>query len=324
MPNIVTMGGSGNDVLLNILTNSLTAEPEDVLIGKLFVGKNSNNILSGQMVNNGAVNQTFTPSTSVQTYTIPEGYHDGTGQITVGAISTQTKTQAAGTSNITVSADSGKYLTSVTVTPTPTETKSVTPTASAQTVTPSTGKHLSSVTVNAVSLTGDAVAANVLSGKTFYNTNLTKVTGTMVNKGAITQTITAGGSYTIPAGYHNGSGKVTASVPGVKFVGWGDYLQGNSGTTDKYSSVLDTTANKRSCSYTLAVYNLNHSDINTTYIQGSNNNSSWVDLDNVSVNTPYAREYKNGSNSSYRYYRIRHYSRLYGGWSTGAISCIDC
>ena len=37
------------------------------------------------------------------------------------------------------------------------------------------------------------------------------LTGTMANRGAITSNLNAGGSYTIPAGYHNGSGKVTAN-----------------------------------------------------------------------------------------------------------------
>ena len=62
-------------------------------------------------------------------------------------------------------------------------------------------------------LTGDATTTDVLSGKTFYSTNpKSKLTGTMSNRGAVTYTITTqGGSYTIPAGYHNGSGKVTAN-----------------------------------------------------------------------------------------------------------------
>jgi len=37
------------------------------------------------------------------------------------------------------------------------------------------------------------------------------ITGTMANNGAVTKALNAGGSYTIPAGYHNGSGKVTAN-----------------------------------------------------------------------------------------------------------------
>ena len=58
------------------------------------------------------------------------------------------------------------------------ENKTITPSTSQQTVNPSTGKLISRITVNAVSLTGNATAADVLNGKTFYNTTLTKVTGT--------------------------------------------------------------------------------------------------------------------------------------------------
>ncbi len=58
---------------------------------------------------------------------------------------------------------------------------------------------------------GDAAAGNVLSGKTFTSTNGVKITGSMTNRGAVSKSLNAGGSYTIPAGYHNGSGKVTAN-----------------------------------------------------------------------------------------------------------------
>lgn len=61
-------------------------------------------------------------------------------------------------------------------------------------------------------LSGNALAGEVLNGRTFYKDDPTsKITGNMPNKGAVTQTINPGGSYTIPAGYHNGSGKVTAN-----------------------------------------------------------------------------------------------------------------
>ncbi|MDO4277275.1 MAG: fibronectin type III domain-containing protein [Lachnoclostridium edouardi] len=62
-------------------------------------------------------------------------------------------------------------------------------------------------------LTGNASDSQVLAGSTYYNTNpKTKRTGTMVNQGAKTAALNAGGSYTIPAGYHNGAGKVTANT----------------------------------------------------------------------------------------------------------------
>lgn len=60
-----------------------------------------------------------------------------------------------------------------------------------------------------VAPTGDAVAADVLTGKTFSNANAVGIAGTMVNRGAVSATISAGQSYTIPEGYHNGSGVVT-------------------------------------------------------------------------------------------------------------------
>ncbi len=63
-----------------------------------------------------------------------------------------------------------------------------------------------------LALSGDAGDSMVLSGKTYYNTDpKQKRTGTMPNQGAKTAALNCGGSYTIPAGYHNGSGKVTAN-----------------------------------------------------------------------------------------------------------------
>ena len=56
----------------------------------------------------------------------------------------------------------------------------------------------------------NATAGNILVDKTAY-VNGAKITGTMPNKGTITASLNCGGSYTIPAGYHNGSGKVTAN-----------------------------------------------------------------------------------------------------------------
>ena len=60
-----------------------------------------------------------------------------------------------------------------------TESKNVTPSDSEQTITPTAGKLLHSVVVGAVALTGNAAVGDVLSGKTFYNSDLTKRTGTL-------------------------------------------------------------------------------------------------------------------------------------------------
>ena len=61
-----------------------------------------------------------------------------------------------------------------------------------------------------LALSGNAADSQVLSGKTYYNTDAkTKRTGTMANQGAKTASLNCGGSYAIPAGYHNGSGEVS-------------------------------------------------------------------------------------------------------------------
>lgn len=55
---------------------------------------------------------------------------------------------------------------------------------------------------------GTATAAEILASKTAY-VNGSKLTGSMTNRGAVSGTIsTVAGEYTVPAGYHDGSGKV--------------------------------------------------------------------------------------------------------------------
>ena len=160
-------------------TSSVTATAGDVLTGKVFVTADGT-VTPGEMVNNGAVNKTLDVTTI--TYTIPKGYHSGSGKVKIVL-----------------------------------ETKNVTPTKSAQDITPTAGKVLSKVTVEAIpdkyqDVSGvTATAANVLDGSYFVTKTGTLTEGSMVNKGAISETIDGltTTSYTVPAGYHNGSGKVS-------------------------------------------------------------------------------------------------------------------
>ncbi|MGC6177010.1 hypothetical protein [Lacrimispora sp. 38-1] len=54
---------------------------------------------------------------------------------------------------------------------------------------------------------------DVLSGKVIVDKNGEPLTGTMPNRGAVSQVLGVNGTYTIPEGYHNGSGKVTQNIP---------------------------------------------------------------------------------------------------------------
>ena len=97
------------------------------------------------------------------------------------------------------------------------ESKTVTPAKASQNITPSAGKVLSEVKVDPIpdeyqDVSGVTVGAGqVLEGANFVDSNGNLVEGTMPNKAAINATIDGmtTTSYTVPAGYHNGSGTVS-------------------------------------------------------------------------------------------------------------------
>ena len=138
--------------------------------------------------NNGAVDANVKEGES---YTIPAGYHNGSG--TVKGVS------GGGNYNL--------------------QAKSVTPTKEQQSVTPDQGYYgLSGVTVGAipenyqdVSAT-TAAPADVLANKVFIDADGVTQAGTMPDNGAVEKVLdaTAGNQeYTVPAGKHSGAGKVS-------------------------------------------------------------------------------------------------------------------
>ena len=57
---------------------------------------------------------------------------------------------------------------------------------------------------------GNALPEQVLEGATFTNNDGVEYTGTMPNIGKVTQELVAGGTYTVPKGYHDGTGVITS------------------------------------------------------------------------------------------------------------------
>lgn len=97
-----------------------------------------------------------------------------------------------------------------------------------------------------------ATAAEILSGKTAYNKGV-KVTGTMKNNGAVSGKIsTKAGKYTVPQGYHDGSGAVQIDateqaklIPdnirdGVTILGVEGAMSGTEGAKPQAKSVTPT------------------------------------------------------------------------------------
>lgn len=153
---LIIRGGGGTD------TSNANATAGKVLTGySCYV---NDVLVTGSMPNQGEVTSTLDAGES---YTIPAGYHNGSGKVSVNSLSSQTS--------------------------------------------------------------ASATAARILSNYTGW-VNGSKLTGTMANRGAVSQSLAANGSYTIPAGWHNGSGKVSQSL-----------------TTQASVNVTPGTANKTAC-----------------------------------------------------------------------------
>lgn len=187
--------------------------PGDAAAGDLIAGKTAwvnGAEVEGSMPSIGAQTATINAGGSV---TISKGYHDGTGKITGASLSSQTPGDAAAANIL-----SGKkaWVAGTQITGTMKDNGAVAPSALAAggSYTIPAGYHNGSGKVTAVSLAsqtaGTAAASEILSGETAW-VGGSKVTGTMTNNGAKTLTIDGltATSVTIPAGYHNGSGKVS-------------------------------------------------------------------------------------------------------------------
>lgn len=125
-------------------TSNDTATSSEILATKTAHARGT--ALTGTMPNNGAVTGTITAVDGE--YTIPVGYHDGSGKVSISSTE-QSKLIAENIrQGVTILGVEGTMSGSEDVNA---QSKTVTPTASVQTVTPDTGyNYLTQVTVNAI------------------------------------------------------------------------------------------------------------------------------------------------------------------------------
>ncbi len=235
------------------------AETAHVLTGKTFSSNASGREKAGTMVNQGAKTASLNCG---GTYTIPAGYHNGSGKVTANNLASQT------------APDSGKSA---------------------------------------------AGAAQILSGYQAY-INGSKVSGTMANQGAKTASLNCGGAYTIPAGYHNGSGKVTANNLADQIT--------VSAVMNKYKNTFKSLS---TCPADMTDANCHYNGSNAIFLVGGKNprnmlrynikENTWTELAQAPKNVP-ARSSVMQANEILCFYegKVQIYNVVTGSWDTGGMT----
>lgn len=125
-------------------TSDATAQVAEILLNKTAYANGTK--LKGTMPNRGAIAETIDDADG--SVTVPQGYHDGSGTVTIAATEVaKLKNHANIKAGVTILGETGEYSgEAVSV-----QSKSVTPRTTAQTVLPDTGyDYLSQVSVAAI------------------------------------------------------------------------------------------------------------------------------------------------------------------------------
>ncbi len=291
----------GGNTLIDLTQDTVTAS--DMLSGVTAHSANGE-LIGGTIINNGDLGGTITTRTG--SYTIPSGYTNG-GTVAVNVP----------LSTITSSALNLNYYL---------ENDALFDYGIRANITIPEGYYMQTtlskdLSVMLPDLSNAADASNILNGYQAYTNSGMLLTGTMPNIGAVSETIAAGDTYIIPAGYHNGTGTITAADGGGSIVVV--YANGGGNTSSVYNSaVLDVGEVGNPCYYQFGGGGGNSK---TFSIQGSQTGTSgWKTIEST-YNNANRMAGITGSDSEYRYYRLHINSgtaSVTNGYR-GMMACID-
>ena len=158
---VTTHGKDGAPITGTCTYDSDTSE-DTAAVGEILSGKTAHArgaLLTGTMTNNGAVSGTI--STKAGTYTVPQGYHDGSGSVAIASAEQDKLIATNIRQGVTILGVEGSMSGSESVV---SQSKTATPSWSSQAITPDTGyTHLSQVTVSAIPI---AYSDNSAGGQT--------------------------------------------------------------------------------------------------------------------------------------------------------------
>lgn len=248
-------------------TASGTAAATQILSGeKAWVNGSE---ITGTMTNQGT--KTTTLNTSTTSYTIPAGYHSGSGKV---SITTETKTATPSTSSQDITPSSGKVLSKVTVNAISTQTKSATPSTSAQDITPDSGKYLTKVTVAAIpnqktssDLTASGATVSVPAG--YYTEPASKTISNGAYSASVALTPGAGSVNAVGTGviltpasskptsgvYITTTGSGTVSATGTATIGTSGFIEAGSKNSSSASKKSNTATQYYTIPSNTTVYN---------------------------------------------------------------------
>ena len=127
----------------------VNSQDATVAVAEMLIGKTAyarGNKLTGTMPNNGGVSGTI--ATKAEAYTIPQGYHDGSGEVSIDATEQEKLIPTNIRDGVTILGVVGTMSGTEGAKP---QSKTVTPTTAQQTILPDEGyNYLSQIIVNAI------------------------------------------------------------------------------------------------------------------------------------------------------------------------------